>query len=180
LVFFFDAAFAVGVDPLSAFYARLFPAWQRRVPIVAARGEELPLKSGAFEIVLSDNVVDHAENPQKIVAEMARVLAPSGVMYFTVNVHHRVYAIASAVHGLWNAVGLNIEIGPFADHTEHLTLAGARKLFQSLPLRILTETVHKAEAKAAAREQRRHLGDWLKLVFFKNALLEIIAVRDSA
>jgi SAM-dependent methyltransferase len=179
LVFYFDAGFAIGVDPLSVSYARLFPRWQRKVPTIAARGEELPLKDGSFEIVLSDNVVDHAENPRQIVAEMTRVLAPSGVMYFTVNVHHGIYAIASTMHAVWNSIGLHFEIGPFADHTTHLTPGAAKKLFRSLPLRIITETVHIAEAKAAAHGQRRHLGDWLKRFFFKNALFEVIAVRDA-
>jgi SAM-dependent methyltransferase len=178
LIFYFEAARGVGCDPLSTHYAELFPAWQRRVPTVAARGEELPFADASFDVVLCDNVVDHAEGPARIVAELARVLAPGGLLYFTVNVHHAVYGWAARLHAAWNAAGLRFEIGPFADHTVHLTLDAARELFKGLPLRLLTERDNIAETRARARQlPPRHAGDRLKRLFFKNALYEIIAER---
>ena len=42
LIFFFNATPGVGVDPLAAHYASLFPKWQRRVPTISALGERLP------------------------------------------------------------------------------------------------------------------------------------------
>ena len=107
LIFSFEGRQRVGVDPLAVEYAQLFP-WQRRASTVAAAGERLPFRNDAFDIVLCDNVVDHAEGPRKIVEEMARVLAPGGILYFTVNVHHPIYGLASHLHGAWNAVGLPI------------------------------------------------------------------------
>lgn len=178
LIFYFGARRAVGCDPLAADYAALFPAWQRRAATVAAVGERLPFADSAFDLVLCDNVVDHAEDPARIVREMTRVLRPGGLLYFTVNVHHPVYRVAAAAHAAWNAAGLRFEIGPFADHTVHLTLDCARSLFGGLPLRLLDETHNIAESKARARERPpRHLGDRLKRVFFKNALYEVVAVR---
>jgi predicted Zn-dependent peptidase len=71
------------------------------------------------------------------------------------------------------------EVGPFADHTTHLTLDAAERLFQDLPLEILSAKNNVAEARARARTQPpRHVGDRLKRVFFKNALYEVIARRD--
>jgi SAM-dependent methyltransferase len=181
LIFFFDTDRGIGIDPLAVSYSVLFPRWQRRAMIIAALGEALPLRTGSFDVVLSDNVVDHAQTPAAIVEEMARVLAPSGVMYFTVNVHHPIYAIASAIHAAWNAVGIRFEIGPFADHTTHLTESAARRLFRRLPLRIVSESVNRAEAKEAARKLRpRHLGGWIKRAFFKNVLYEVIAIRQPS
>jgi SAM-dependent methyltransferase len=181
LIFFFNSKRGVGVDPLAANYAGLFPKWQRRVPTVSAVGESLPFPDKAFEVVLCDNVVDHAESPVQIVAELARILSPGGLLYFTVNVHHPIYALASHVHGAWNAVGLNFEVGPFADHTTHLRLSDARRLFEGLPLRILSEHSNVADAKAFARRaKRRHLADFGKQVFFKNALYSVIAERNPA
>ena len=101
LVFYFGAERAVGCDPLAAHYAELFPAWQRRVRTLAARGEELPFADASFDVALCDNVVDHAEGPARIVSELARVLAPGGLLYFTVNVHHPVYGLAAALHSVW-------------------------------------------------------------------------------
>lgn len=179
LIFYFGARRGIGLDPLAAHYATLFPAWQSRVPTIAAGGEALPFADDSFDVVLCDNVVDHAERPARIVSEMARVLAPNGLLYFTVNIHHPVYGVAASAHAAWNAAGLPLEIGPFADHTVHLTLDGARRLFKDLPLRFLRETHNIAEAAALARRRPpRHLGDRLKRVFFKNALYEVVAVRE--
>lgn len=178
LIFFFNAKHGIGVDPLAADYVSLFPKWQRRVSTVSAFGERLPFADQSFDLVLCDNVIDHAESPRDIVAELARILAPGGLLYFTVNVHHPIYALASHVHGAWNALGVQYEIGPFADHTTHLRLVKARGLFNGLPLRILEEYSNVDQAKALAkRSKRRHLGDFGKQIFFKNALYGVIAER---
>jgi SAM-dependent methyltransferase len=128
--------------------------------------------------VLCDNVVDHAESPKRIVGELARVLAPGGLLYFTVNVHHPMYAVVAGLHSGWRAIGVPYEVGPFADHTIHLTLEAAANLFENLPLQILSSKSNIDEARARARKQPpRHVGDRLKRVFFKNALYEVVARR---
>lgn len=179
LVFFFGTTRGVGVDPLACDYAALFPAWQHRANTVAAAGERLPFADATFDVVLCDNVVDHAEDPARIARELARVLAPGGLLYFTVNFHHAVYSAAASLHSAWNAAGLALEVGPFADHTVHLTLDGARSLFDGLPLRVLQESGNVADAKRAARRRPpRHMGDRFKRLFFKNALYELVALRE--
>src|ERR687885_1871898 len=94
LVFFFGTTRGVGCDPLACEYAALFPAWQRRAQTIAAAGERLPFADSSFDVVLCDNVVDHAEGPALIVREIARVLAHGGLLYFTVNFHHAVWGAA--------------------------------------------------------------------------------------
>lgn len=178
LIFYFGSKRGFGVDPLAVSYKSLFPSWQGCAPTLAAAGESLPFPDQSFDIVLCDNVVDHAESPVKIVSELARVLLPGGLLYFTVNIHHPVYAVAAGVHSSWRAVGLPYEVGPFADHTTHLTLEAAKGLFAGLPLEILSQKSDIDEARARARKQpARHLGDRLKRVFFKNALFEVIGKR---
>ena len=178
LIFCFGGDRCVGVDPLAVDYSGLFPGWQRRAQTVAAIGESLPFRDQSFDVVLCDNVVDHAESPARIVRELVRILAPGGLLYFTVNVHHPLYSVAAGMHSSWRAMGFPFEIGPFADHTTHLTLASATGLFQNLPLQVLSEKSNIAEARTRARKQpARHLGDRLKRVFFKNALYEIVARR---
>ena len=178
LIFCFGSETGVGVDPLAVSYGRLFPVWQRTAKTVAARGESLPFADESFDVVLCDNVVDHAESPKRIVGELARVLAPGGLLYFTVNVHHPVYAVAAGLHSSWRAMGVPYEVGPFADHTIHLTLEAAASLFQKLPLEILSSKSNIDVARARARKQPpRHVGDRFKRVFFKNALYEVVARR---
>ena len=178
LIFCFGSQHGFGVDPLAVSYVSLFPRWQRGAQTVAAVGESLPFADGSFDVVLCDNVVDHAESPERIVSELVRILVPGGLLYFTVNVHHRVYAVAAGVHSSWRAVGVPFEVGPFADHTTHLTPEAAEELFQNLPLQILSAKSNVEEAKARARKQPpRHAGDRLKRLFFKNALYEMVARR---
>jgi SAM-dependent methyltransferase len=178
LIFYFGSEHGIGVDPLAVSYGSLFPLWQRRAPTVAAVGESLPFADQSFDVVICDNVVDHAESPAKIVRELSRILVPGGLLYFTVNIHHRVYAIAAEVHSSWRGIGLPYEVGPFADHTTHLTLESARDLFQGLPLEVLSSSSNVDEARARARKQPpRHVGDRVKRVFFKNALYEVVARR---
>ncbi len=178
LIFYFGSKRGIGVDPLAVSYGSLFPRWQSCAPTVAAVGEQLPFPDQSFDLVICDNVVDHAESPATIVRELTRILVPGGLLYFTVNIHHRVYSIAAEVHSSWRGAGLPFEVGPFADHTTHLTLDAAKDLFQNLPLEMLSSKSNVDEARARARKlPPRHIGDRLKRVFFKNALYEVIARR---
>src|SRR5262245_47788282 len=64
LVFFLGVEGGVGVDPLADEYRVLFPEWQARAHTVRAFGESLPFPDGSFDLVLSDNCVDHARDPR--------------------------------------------------------------------------------------------------------------------
>jgi SAM-dependent methyltransferase len=167
LVFFFGAPCGIGVDPLAHHYGALFPAWQRRVPTVSARGEALPFPDNSFDVVLSDDVVDYAEDPAAIIAEIARVLVPSGTFYFTVNICHPV----------WNVLSMLPEVVDF--HTTNISLQRARRFFRHLPLRIVWEKHNIPEAQAAIRKLReRRFRDWLKSVFYYKARFTTIAIRE--
>lgn len=178
LIFYFGARRGIGIDPLAVSYRNLFPRWQACATTIAAVGEQLPFHDQSFDVVLCDNVVDHAESPQRIATELVRILKPGGLLYFTVNFHHPVYAVAAGVHSGWRALGVPFEVGPFADHTTHLTRETASRLFAGMPLEVLSEKSNIDETRARARKQPpRHMGDRLKRVFFKNALYEFIARR---
>lgn len=175
LVFYFGSPRAVGCDPLAREYAAWFPVWQREVPTLAAEGEALPFADATFDVVLCDNVVDHAESPERIASEISRVLAPGGLLYFTVNVHHRVYAwIARALVTL-DAVGLPLAFGPFADHTVHLTPDAVRALFAGLPVEVVS--AHHDPRARRSEHTRRRVANVAKALFFKNALFQLVAVR---
>jgi SAM-dependent methyltransferase len=179
LIFGFGGGFGVGIDPLAVDYKRLFPKWQENANTVAAIGEQLPFADGSFDIVLSDNVIDHAENPLKIVEELVRVLKKDGLLYFTVNIHHPLYNLASKMHGAWNALGIKFELSPFADHTVHFTEDKMKDLFARLPLKIIRQNSTVNQTKAAYKQIKRPSAEQrLKKIFFKNALFEIVAVKE--
>ncbi len=178
LIFGFGNAFGVGIDPLAVEYKRLFPVWQKNANTVSAIGENLPFDTASFDIVLSDNVVDHAENPVAIIHELSRVLRPGGLLYFTVNVHHPIYQFASNLHGIWNGLGIRYELSPFADHTVHFTEPWIKEVFAELPFEVVEQSSTVDQVRSANRKfVGKGLESRFKKVFFKNALFELTAVR---
>lgn len=178
LIFGFGNNFKIGVDPLAAHYKQMFPLIQSTANTVAAVGEALPFGDASFDIVLSDNVIDHGERPFAIIDEMVRVLQPGGLLFFTVNIHHPIYHYASMAHGAWNALGLKIEISAFADHTVHLTEKRIADYFSRLPLKIVAQSSSAAREREAGRNVTSQPLS-LKKVFFKNALFEVFAERRT-
>ncbi len=180
LIFFFGTENGIGVDPLADHYRQMFPAWQDRTRTIAAPGEALPFADASFDVVLCDNVVDHAEDPRKILQEIVRVMAPGAVLYFEVNIHHWLYHAAATLHAGWRALGVPFEITPFADHTYHFTRSAAARLFDGLPLQLASEADTIAEETRRQRSAKLgHPSDLLKRVFYKNATYEVIAMKTS-
>lgn len=176
LIFGFGNNLRVGVDPLAVHYKRLYPKLQSSASTIAAFGEDLPFADASFDVVLSDNVIDHGTRPFAIVDEMMRVLRPGGLLYFTVNVHHPIYHFASMAHGAWNALGLTLELSAFADHTVHLTEKRVADYFAHQPLKIIEQDSSVARASALGESPNSH-GPYLKKVFFKNGIFELLGER---
>jgi SAM-dependent methyltransferase len=66
-----ERAHVIGVDPLPGPDARAFE-------FVVGLGEWLPFRDGAFDAVLLATTLDHFVDPEPVLAEAARVLAPTG------------------------------------------------------------------------------------------------------
>ncbi len=74
-------AAAVGAEPNSdygAITALRAARYGLPLPVVAAAGEALPFRDGAFDLVTCLDVLEHAESLEGTLAEIARVLAPGG------------------------------------------------------------------------------------------------------
>ena len=67
------------LDPLNYEYLRLFPEFYNSgIRYVTGRGEEMPFATNSFDLVMSTNAFDHAEDPYRVLTEMDRVLKPGG------------------------------------------------------------------------------------------------------
>lgn len=76
--FWREARLAVGVDPdLSSLAAR-----RGGMTVLQAGGEKLPFAGETFDLVVSVWVMEHLERPEKVFAEVARVLKPLGRFIF--------------------------------------------------------------------------------------------------
>jgi ubiquinone/menaquinone biosynthesis C-methylase UbiE len=89
-VSFFDAAERYALDPLSDFYSTQPALIKQRNPDVqyrTAQGESLQFDNAYFDLVIIENVIDHVENPDKVMMEINRVLKPGAILFLTVNLH---------------------------------------------------------------------------------------------
>lgn len=84
------AAFAsrVVIDPLADGYRaeNLIAPEARDVVYLAAVGEAMPLPSGRTDLVITDNCLDHVQDPAAVAGEIARVLRPGGLLWLLVDV----------------------------------------------------------------------------------------------
>jgi len=86
LLDFFPIPLRLAVDPLAEFYRQAFGSvLSGSVKLMGTRGEELPFRSGSFDLILCRNVVDHAQRPSDVINELIRVLAPGGLLYVALN-----------------------------------------------------------------------------------------------
>jgi SAM-dependent methyltransferase len=74
----------VGIDPSSAQLANAKSSGGGPVYVQAA-GEQLPFPDACFDAVVCCLVIEHAEDPDTVLAEMARVLAVGGRLVLLIN-----------------------------------------------------------------------------------------------
>lgn len=55
-----------------------------------ARGEDLPFPDGSIDVVVLNHIYEHVVDPEAVVADIHRVLAPGGVLYLGVGHKHQI------------------------------------------------------------------------------------------
>ena len=92
---FLGAGRRVATDPLDGSFDRE-PTYRRfresartdGAVYVAAKGENLPFDDASFDLYVTDNVLDHVDDPARVLAEARRVLRPGGLAFVRVHVYH--------------------------------------------------------------------------------------------
>jgi SAM-dependent methyltransferase len=123
-------------------------------------GVNIPFPADSFDVVFSSNVMEHVTHPDLLLAEMARVLAPSG---------HVVHVVPSASWRFWTSV------------TRYVN--AARRLVSS-PAATSHIDAHHAHESTAASTRRR--GGWSDVLLgpphgeFSSTAAELVAYRRHA
>ncbi len=99
---------------------------QRRVKknLVQGRGEQLPYADGVFDLVASTDVVEHVEHPERVFAEVYRVLRPGGLWL----------TIVPAYQSLWSE--RDVRLG----HYKRYRVSELRPLFQATGFEVVRAT----------------------------------------
>ncbi len=77
----------LSLDPLMpAFASYMRDIWEEQPARVAGLGEQIPARSGMFDVALAINILDHTLEPEKIFGEFFRILKPGGSLLISNNV----------------------------------------------------------------------------------------------
>jgi uncharacterized protein YbaR (Trm112 family) len=90
LIACFPHKVGVAVDPLMpSFVPYMREHWQPSPLRIAALGEELPVRDGAFDAAVAINCLDHTLEPDRILSAVMRALKPGGYFFLMNNVKSR-------------------------------------------------------------------------------------------
>ncbi|HEX4216525.1 MAG TPA: class I SAM-dependent methyltransferase [Candidatus Dormibacteraeota bacterium] len=123
-------------------------ATPERPLVLCAAGEHLPFPDGTFDVVISNEVIEHVADDGMAMAEMARILRPGGrAVIFCPNrwypvEQHGVYWLGQYHFG--NIPLVNYLPDPLrnrlAPHVRTYTRRGLLRLIDGLPLRVCLHT----------------------------------------
>lgn len=120
-----------------------------RVPgLLVARGEDLPFRDNTFDIVFSNEVLEHVDDDARTVREVVRVLKPGG--HFVFFVPNRGYFFET--HGFYLGKKYVFRLLPvvnwfpdvvrkvFVPHVRAYWASDVRRLVRGLPVRIVVHS----------------------------------------
>lgn len=96
-------------------WATAFAREEKQLDVIAGTLAEAALKSGAYEVVVLNHVLEHVENPRELLAEVRRVLADDGLL--VVGVPNVASLMRSLKKGRWASLRPEEHIWHFAPPT---------------------------------------------------------------
>lgn len=94
-----------------------------RAEFVVADAQELPFADRSFEVVLANHMLYHVPDRPRALREIARVLAPGGVLHAATNGHRHLLELRELVgHDDW----------PFAEHIDEFGLETGRAQLEAV------------------------------------------------
>ncbi|MBI2031372.1 MAG: class I SAM-dependent methyltransferase [Candidatus Levybacteria bacterium] len=74
----FPKAECTGIDPYED-AIKYGKKKYEKLNLIVADGHDIPLPSSTFDLVICSEVLEHVANPEKVVGEIKRVMAPNGI-----------------------------------------------------------------------------------------------------
>ncbi len=84
-----EVGITYAIDPLIDYYNDLAILKTGSVEHHSGRGEEMPYSDDFFDIVIINNVLDHVQDPGKVISEIGRCLKKNGYLYISTNVRNK-------------------------------------------------------------------------------------------
>jgi len=129
-----------GIDPLMKDYNQMGILKKDNVKNIKGVGENLPFEDNFFDLIIINNVLDHCQNPKKVLEEINRCLKKEGVLYTETNVRPKLlYPFLKMVW--WT------KISTAKGHPYLFLPKSLRKLIQSCNFEILEEHPNKQKFK---------------------------------
>jgi ubiquinone/menaquinone biosynthesis C-methylase UbiE len=88
------------IDPLADFYKEKFNLNYDSFSFLNGRAEKLPFKDNYFDIVILANVLDHVEQPEKVLSEIKRVLKEKGIFHFENLFYQKNFVRIAKIYGI--------------------------------------------------------------------------------
>ena len=86
IIDFFNKGELVSLDPLNHVYLEQFSSlFNPKVKRIQAPAEDIPFDNQFFDLIIIYNVLDHTQNPTKIISEIFRCLKSQGMLALSVD-----------------------------------------------------------------------------------------------
>ena len=92
LINFLDADERYALDPLEDYYRtepHLVSLRDKQVQYHQGTGEDVSRLNKVFSFIIIDNVLDHVQDPGKVLQEVYNNLVPGGIMFLSINIYTR-------------------------------------------------------------------------------------------
>jgi len=105
-----------------------------RIHYLLGNGEQIPLESGSLDLVVCNHIFEHVYEPQKVAAEISRVLKPTGFLFATIPDG---YSFSDGLYRWWAKGGGHVQRYAFRSFQQtvesgtDLQLLHAHRLFSS-------------------------------------------------
>jgi len=91
IITYLKSDYRYAIDPLENIYSSIEKFTRirdKQVKYFNVKAEEISFEDNFFDLIIMDNVLDHCEDPAKVISQIQRVTKPGAIIYFRQNTYH--------------------------------------------------------------------------------------------